>query len=202
MRGFSKIGVVSALIGGMLVATASVSSGQTLNDADALNKKVIELYNAGKYADAIPLAQRLLAIREKAFGGDHPDLASPLNNPAALYSAQGRYADAEPLVKRSLAIREKALGSDSLTLAPTLTNLAWLYYHQGRYAESEPLHKRALAIIENTLGHDHPNVAVSLTTLPYYTKSKVAMSMSSCFLSGPWQSMKRHLVSMIQKLTM
>jgi hypothetical protein len=43
------------------------------------------------------LFQRALAIREKALGRDHPDVATSLNNLAALYDVQGRYADAEPL---------------------------------------------------------------------------------------------------------
>jgi hypothetical protein len=49
-------GLVGVLAGTLLVATASVSVGQTLNESDALNKKVLELYNAGKYTEAIPLA--------------------------------------------------------------------------------------------------------------------------------------------------
>jgi hypothetical protein len=43
----------------------------------------------------IPIAQRILAIREKALGRDHPDVATALNNLAQLYLSQGRYADAE-----------------------------------------------------------------------------------------------------------
>jgi tetratricopeptide (TPR) repeat protein len=63
-----------------------------------------DLYSAqGRYADAEPLYKRALAIREKALGPDHPDVAQSVNNLADLYSAQGRYADAEPLYKRALA---------------------------------------------------------------------------------------------------
>ena len=43
--------------------------------ADELNKRVIELYGAGRYAEAIPLAQQALAIYENALGPDHPDVA-------------------------------------------------------------------------------------------------------------------------------
>ncbi len=64
----------------------------------------------GQYAQAEPLYKRSLAIREKALGPDHPDVATSLNNLAELYRAQNQYAQAEPLYKRSLAIREKAFG--------------------------------------------------------------------------------------------
>ena len=64
------------------------------------------LRNQGKYDEAEPLYQRALAIREKALGPDHPDVAESLNNLAELYSNQGKYAEAEPLYKRALAIDE------------------------------------------------------------------------------------------------
>jgi len=95
----------------LTLSFASVmSSVAQRNEAEALHKQVIELYRAEKYTDAIPLAERVLAIREKALGLDHPDVALSLNNLALLYKAQGRYADAEPVYKRALAIYEKALG--------------------------------------------------------------------------------------------
>ena len=39
----------------------------------------------GRYTDAEPLYQRALAIREKALGPEHPDVADSLNNLAGLY---------------------------------------------------------------------------------------------------------------------
>ena len=70
------------------------------------------LYELGQYAEAEPLLQRALQIREKALGPEHPDVATSLNNLAVLYRAQGRYAEAEPLYQRALKIREKALGPE------------------------------------------------------------------------------------------
>jgi hypothetical protein len=53
--------------------------------ADELNKSVIELNQAGRYAEAVPLAQQVLTIREKALGPDHPDVATALSYLALLY---------------------------------------------------------------------------------------------------------------------
>jgi tetratricopeptide (TPR) repeat protein len=60
-----------------------------------------------QYTEAEPLYQRTLAIDEKRLGPDHPDVATRLNNLAALYQAQGRYAEAEPLYQRARAIGAK-----------------------------------------------------------------------------------------------
>jgi hypothetical protein len=46
----------------------------------SLNKQFIELYQAGKFEEAIPIAQELLEFSEKAFGPDHLGTATFLNN--------------------------------------------------------------------------------------------------------------------------
>jgi tetratricopeptide (TPR) repeat protein len=69
-------------------------------------------YVQGRYAQAEPLFKRSLAIKEKALGPDHPDVATSLNILGEIHMSQGQYAQAEPLFRRSLAIREKALGPD------------------------------------------------------------------------------------------
>ena len=88
----------------------------------------------------------MLAIREKALGPDHPDVAISLNNLAALYDTQGDYAKAEPLYERSLAVLEKALGPDHPSVATSLENLAALYRTTNRDAEAELMEKRAAKI--------------------------------------------------------
>jgi hypothetical protein len=37
-----------------------------LDEATALNQQVVQLYNQARFSEALPLAQRTLAIREKA----------------------------------------------------------------------------------------------------------------------------------------
>jgi len=58
-----------------------------------------------------------LAIREKALGPDHPDVAASLNNLALVFSRQGRAQEAEGLLLRALAIQEKAFGPDHPNVA-------------------------------------------------------------------------------------
>jgi tetratricopeptide (TPR) repeat protein len=73
--------------------------------ASDLNK-LAELYCAqGQYAQAKPLYDRSLAIREKALGPDHPKVAQSLENMAQLYRKIGQEKDAEELEKRAAAIR-------------------------------------------------------------------------------------------------
>jgi tetratricopeptide (TPR) repeat protein len=107
--------------------------------AESQNNLAAVYVDQGRYADAEPLLQQSLAIREKALGSDHPDVAQSQNNLAGLYHAQGRYTDAEPLIKRALAVREKTLGLDHPRVAQSMNNLAAFYYTLGRYADALPL---------------------------------------------------------------
>jgi CHAT domain-containing protein len=145
-------------------STAGAQEGD-LAEAQRLNAQVLEYYAAGQYQQAIPLAQRALAITEKAGGPEHPDTATALNNLAALYDATGAYAEAEPLYQRALEITEKTLGCDHPSTAIALNNLAELYRVIGAYAEAEPLYQRALAITEKAFGSSHPGTATALNNL-------------------------------------
>ena len=118
-----RVGLLAAIVLAWMLELSPLAMAQQGDDADALNAQVIKLYGEGKYSEAVPIAQRALALREKALGPDHPDVATTLHNLAALYYNQGRYADAEPLYKRSLAIGEKALGPDHVNGTLNLTRV-------------------------------------------------------------------------------
>jgi hypothetical protein len=73
---------------------------------------------------ARPLLERALAIRVKAYGPEHPEVATNLNNLAILLYAQGDLAGARPLFERALAICEKVLSPDHPLTATIRNNLA------------------------------------------------------------------------------
>jgi hypothetical protein len=89
MRKAGRVGIIVGLVSVLLVSAPGAGACQSLKEADALTKKSVELYNAGKFADAISLAQRALSIRESALGSDNPDVARSLSNLATLYNRPG-----------------------------------------------------------------------------------------------------------------
>ncbi|HEX2689744.1 MAG TPA: CHAT domain-containing tetratricopeptide repeat protein, partial [Kofleriaceae bacterium] len=141
------------------------SAQAAIAEATRLNALVEKLYGEGKFREAIPLAEQGLALRERARGPRHLEVAESLNNLAVLYQAQGVYAKAEPLLLRALDIREKIRGPRHPEVAESLNNLATLYQAQGAYAKAEPLLLRALDIREKIRGPRHPEVAESLNNL-------------------------------------
>jgi CHAT domain-containing protein/Tfp pilus assembly protein PilF len=132
-----------------------------------LIKQARALRSQGKYAEAIPVAEKAVQEAEHTFGADDKKLALSLSFLGIMLDDQGKYSEAEPLYTRALAILEKTLGPDNPDVAGNLNLLATLYSRQGRYAEAEPLYQRTLAIREKALGPDDHLVANSLTSLAY-----------------------------------
>lgn len=136
-----------------------------LAETSSLNERVRQLYEAGKFDDAIPLAQKSLDICEQASLPDFERTGTALNNLAALFCAKGDYAQAEPLYRRALEIKESIDGPDHPRVATALNNLAELYRVMGDYAKAEPLFKRSLKIDEKILGPDNPRTATDINNL-------------------------------------
>ena len=76
--------------------------------ATSLNNLAAIHQAQGSYAEAEPLYQRSLAIREKVLGPEHPHVATSLENYAALVRQIGRGDEAETMEARAKAIRAKS----------------------------------------------------------------------------------------------
>jgi tetratricopeptide (TPR) repeat protein len=147
------------------VAANADAAGIPAPTARLMNQLGALLSTKALYAEAEPLMRRALAIDEKSFEPDHPNVAARLNNLAYVLQATNRLIEAEPLMRRALAIDEKCFGPDHPNVAIRLSNLAALLVKTNRLDEAEPLMRHALAINETTFGPDHPEVAGELNNL-------------------------------------
>jgi len=141
---------------------------QTAAEGDSpaeLNPRIVELFRAGKYKEAIPLAEKVVVLMKRAKGDEDPDTAASLETLGSLYYETGDYARAEPLLKEALEIRQKILGREHPDTVTSLNNLALLYKAMGNYTKAEPLYKQALEIRQKGLGPNHPLTALSLNNL-------------------------------------
>jgi tetratricopeptide (TPR) repeat protein len=161
-----------------LDALALIDSDSVLEGAEERMSDLLDALGAYKhgalaaYAQARPLKERALEIREKVLGLEHPDTAKSLNGLALLLWDQGELAGARPLHERALAIREKVLGPEHPDTAMSLNNLALLLQDQGNFAAALPLYKRALAIYEKVRGPVHSDTALSLNNLAHLLQSQ------------------------------
>ena len=119
----------------------------------------------GLYQQAELWYKLSIEVAENRLGLEHPDVATSLNNLAALYYSIGRYSEAEPLYQQALSLQKRLLGEAHPDVAQSLNNLAELYRFTERYSEAEPLYQQALELRKRLLGEAHPDVATSLNNL-------------------------------------
>jgi tetratricopeptide (TPR) repeat protein len=72
--------------------------------SNKMNDLALWLSNRAEHGEAEPLFRRALAIDEKSFDPEHPNVARDLNNLASLLSATNRLVEAEPLYRQVLRI--------------------------------------------------------------------------------------------------
>jgi tetratricopeptide (TPR) repeat protein len=73
----------------------------------SLSNLAILYHEQGNYVEAELLYSRALAISEKAFDKDHPDVATVLENMAFLYEKIWKKDEAKELIERVKKIRSK-----------------------------------------------------------------------------------------------
>ena len=131
------------------IRAADAAGRDDIELAGALYDLAIVRRQQGALEEAAALYLRALSIRERLQGPTHPDVATVLNNLAALEVARDHNDAARPLLERALTIRQQALGDRDPRTVQSLNNLALLYAAQGDTAAAEPLYLRALTAIEN-----------------------------------------------------
>jgi tetratricopeptide (TPR) repeat protein len=153
--------IISLLILATLLFTFNSQEPPELQGATKLTESVVNLYNQRKYDEALPLAKKALAIREKLLPRADPRVSSSLTNLGELYVAKKDYKPARETFQRLLQIQEEVFGPEDVNLAFTLDRLALLHYTAGNSRETEAAYKRAVALREKSLGPDDPQVAQS-----------------------------------------
>jgi serine/threonine-protein kinase len=133
--------------------------------AASLNSLGMLLSDMGRYEEAQKVHERVLALRQKSLGSEHPDVATTLNNLGGVLFYLGKYEEARQMHARTLALREKILGPEHPHVAASLNNLGLALWKLGQLEEARAAHERALALREKVLGPDNPDVAASLNNL-------------------------------------
>src|SRR5262249_25746348 len=138
-----------------------------LSEAEVLHKQAEQLFNTGKYAEAMPIAQRALELGEQSFDPQDVRLAFLLYGVALIHDAEERYAEAEPFYQRCLRVLENSRGPGHASVGRILGNLGRVRANLGRHDEAEALFTRSVAVLEKALGADHADVAKAIANLAF-----------------------------------
>lgn len=139
--------------------------GETEELADALNVLGYLLWARGRFAEALPVMERALAITERGTEPGDPRRAKRHSQISAQLQGLERLDEARAHTERSLAIRESSLGAEHPETTESLRDLAGLLRAQGKLSDAKPLYERVLAIRERTLPPQHPETGDALNSL-------------------------------------
>lgn len=140
------------------------SQTSELTDGTELSKTVVKLYSEGKYQDALPLAKRVVEIREQSVNQDIQLIRSAYLNLAELYVALGKYGDAESAFERVVESYRK-LNANDVRLADVLTRMALVQVAMTDTGKAEAAYKESLRLKETALGSHDPATIKSLQDL-------------------------------------
>lgn len=158
----------------LIAATGVVPSpvgAQTVTEINQMGQRISELFAAGRYREAIPIARRLVRAMEEREGPDGLNTATAVNSLALLLEDANRLSEAESNYRRAIRILEKAGGRKQPNYSAALGNLSALLYKQRRYPEAETFLRRAIAIDEARLGPNHQDIAIRLNNLALLLQS-------------------------------
>jgi TonB family protein len=151
-----------ALLALNVSAQTTPAPSPTPSEADGLNAQVVKLAGERKYAEALPLARRVLELRRKADGDNHAAVAGAHMNLAAVQHGLRDYDESQSSYRRALAIYEKGGDEYAPQAARALDALAGL---ATSIDSAVSLHERALKLKEKTSGPRSASVASTLFRL-------------------------------------
>ena len=155
LRKQKQIEAASKLYAQAADRAASAAGENSQPIADVLDEHFEMLFKAGRYAECVPVAERLARVQIARSGKDSIPAAAAVNRVALAYKLSGRVREAGPLYEHSLGVFRK-LRPDSPDTAQLMHNLAAVYAATGRGEEAERLYQSGLKLVADKAGTGHP----------------------------------------------
>jgi hypothetical protein len=130
-----------------------------------LQKFGLCLFQDGRFNDAEAPLTRVIEIRKRVLGPEHPHTLTSINNLASTFRRQGRLTGAEDLEVQIVEISKRVLGPEHPGTLTSMNNLACTWKCQGRNIEALELITTCIRLLTKKLGPDHPNTKTSYETL-------------------------------------
>ncbi|MDP2896514.1 MAG: FxSxx-COOH system tetratricopeptide repeat protein [bacterium] len=130
-----------------------------------LNQVGVYLWGRAEFREAKAALERALSIDEAAFGPNHPEVATHVNNLGNVLEALGDLKGAKKCCERALSIDEAAFGPNHPNVGRDVNNLGTVLRDLGDLKGAKKCCERALSIDEAALGPNHPNVASIVNNL-------------------------------------
>ncbi|HXY77094.1 MAG TPA: tetratricopeptide repeat protein [Steroidobacteraceae bacterium] len=153
----------------LLVAAAALGPGvgHAVTDPERLAtyQEFRAAFDARRYQDALPLAEKLVTLTEEQYGKSDRALVTPLANLGTTQYRLKDYKSAEDTYLRSVKIATATGGTADRLLLPPLHGLGATYYAMQQYEDATNTLQRALDLSRNLDGLLNPGQLTILDPL-------------------------------------
>lgn len=149
--------ILLLLIVSMSIPAQTTPVSTALQEANKASSEVVKLFNQKKYDEALPIAQKIIEIREKELGKYHLSLAESWQNVAYIQQRREKIDEAERAFENSLDIYEKnqpLVSKDEKKYIQMLGIVATYQANDGRIGKAEQKLQRAVELSEKSNGKD------------------------------------------------
>lgn len=154
-----KILIAAILIFISLATVQAQGSTETLSpdlqEANKLSGEVVKLFGQKKYEEALPLAQKVVRIREKELGKNHLSVAQAWRNLGYIQQRREKIDDAADAFDKAFDIYEAnqpLSGNDEKVFTELLEIVATYQANEGNYEKAEKKLQRSLELSEKIYG--------------------------------------------------
>src|SRR6184192_268635 len=131
------------------VLTPAVALAVTDAERVAVYRDFRAAFDAHRYLDALPLAEKLVALTQEQYGANGRELVNPLANLGTTRYRMGDYKGAEEVYLRSVKIAADTGGNGDRLLLRPLQGLGATYYATRQYEDASVTLQRALDLSRN-----------------------------------------------------
>jgi tetratricopeptide (TPR) repeat protein len=130
------------------------------------------LHATGLYAEAATEYQRVLELRLRVLGEDHPDTLTTRHARAYTLRDQGKRRLAQAEYGDVLERRRRVLGENDPETLSTRHALAFMLQTGGRLAEAQAEYEEVLERRRRVLGEEHPQTLISRHSLAFALQAR------------------------------
>ena len=121
--------------------------------------------DAGRIQEALQLTERVVEVRKKTLGEEHPDTLHSIHTLAVGYSEAGERQKALQLTERVVEVYKKTLGEEHPDTLRSIHTLAIRYSEAGERQKALQLTEWVVEVRKKTLGEEHPDTLHSIHNL-------------------------------------
>jgi|GEM_PF-6781691 len=163
-----KVFALTIVIFCCLSSTSGQTTGGAVEETIQISAEVVKLFDAGRFAEALPLAREVVVRREKVYGLDHIMLGQSLRNLSYIELKLNRRFEALANFERAMNIyemNEPLSKSDQDSQAEMFETIAFVNITSGTPARSVSKLQQAIAIRERLNGAESVEIAGPLKSL-------------------------------------